>query len=154
MQSLRKMMEQASNFNTPDAVREQLVRDLAQYPCREVTKVLAKAAVVDISVPVRRAAVMALKEINPKQAVETFIQNLNHQNPPILANVIHALGQLGFVSREQTIQAVSRFLTSRDYRVREIATRTVQRLAGAGQLGPRSTSRPRREIVGPSPAFL
>ena len=58
MRSLKTMMQKATNFNTPEPVREQLVKDLVSYPCKEVTMVLAKIAVVDISYTVRRAATL------------------------------------------------------------------------------------------------
>ena len=130
-----------------------MVRELAQYPCKEVTRALAKIAVVDISYRVRRAAVTALKEINPEEALQNFVQNLNHQNPAVIINVLHAIGQVGYVNRNSAIQAVTQRLDSRNHQVRELATRIVQKLAGADHSRLRKPSQSRFEIVSSAPAF-
>ena len=152
MNLLETIMTRVSDFGTPEPVREQLVKELIQYPCKEVTGVLAKTAVVDISPRVRRTAVRALKEINPEEALAIFIRNLNHQNPKIIVNVIHALEDVGYINRNRAIQALSQLRNNLNYKVRVIATRAVQRLAGVRQTGPRN--KPRLEIVTPAPAFL
>lgn len=136
MNSLKDILEQAANFNTPEALREQLVKQLALYPCAEAAAVLAKAAVVDPCPTVRRSATYALKSINPHKALDKFITNLNHQNPDILVNALHALRQLGDVNRDKALLAASRLLCSQHPRVCKTAAETVQKLTGAAAYPP------------------
>lgn len=145
MKALKELIQKASDFDYPVDVRIEAIKQLCIHPYAESIECFQKSAAVDKDLEVRRTATEAYFKVDPEGAVNNFIRNLNHKNPMILTNMIHALRQIGKRAfREKIVSSIAKLLNHPNMAVRNTALGTIQKLYNpSSHRYPHRNSKPR-----------